>query len=301
MNTALANGSVRCRQYGQFLGNYFKTFRNLIWITGNDFQGWEIATNNEVILSIGQGILDSDSSRLQTVQLNYPTSQSYYNVDWRSLIGLNGVYTYYVTYNETLAAWNTNTMPVILLESNYEYEYYWGAGGTPNNLRRQEYWSMLSGALAGYMSGSYLFWGPHSDWTNYLGETTGLAHLKHWNRLFTNVLWYSLIPDQDHAVATAGYGTKATGATYSEDSDYVTTARSADGKLVVSYLPVNATLTIDMTKLAGTTTARWYDPTAGTYSTVSGSPFANTGTHNFTPTGNNSAGDADWVLLLEAP
>jgi hypothetical protein len=46
-------------------------------------------------------------------------------------------------------------------------------------------------------------------------------------------------------------------------------------------------------------TARWYDPTNGIFSTISGSPFANSGSRNFTPPRKNSAGDGDWVLVLE--
>jgi hypothetical protein len=55
-----------------------------------------------------------------------------------------------------------------------------------------------------------------------------------------------------------------------------------------------------MSKLAGLTTARWYDPTNGKYVKVSGSPFANSGNRQFTPPGGNSAGDGDWILVLEA-
>lgn len=55
-----------------------------------------------------------------------------------------------------------------------------------------------------------------------------------------------------------------------------------------------------MTKMRGSTTARWFDPTNGTYTAIAGSPFANTGTRAYTPTGNNSAGEADWVLRLDA-
>jgi hypothetical protein len=53
-----------------------------------------------------------------------------------------------------------------------------------------------------------------------------------------------------------------------------------------------------MTTLRGTVTARWFDPTNGTYSSIGS--FSNTGTQAFTTTGNNAAGDADWVLILEA-
>ena len=53
-------------------------------------------------------------------------------------------------------------------------------------------------------------------------------------------------------------------------------------------------------RLAGSVTARWYDPTRGTYTTIAGSPLANTGAQRFAPPGNNADGDGDWALVLEA-
>jgi hypothetical protein len=38
--TALANGTTRCRQYGVFLGNRYRNSPNVIWNLGNDFQYW---------------------------------------------------------------------------------------------------------------------------------------------------------------------------------------------------------------------------------------------------------------------
>jgi chitodextrinase len=55
-----------------------------------------------------------------------------------------------------------------------------------------------------------------------------------------------------------------------------------------------------MTKLAAPAQAWWYDPTNGTFAAIPGSPFANAGTHTFTPSGSHGDGSADWVLVLEA-
>ena len=65
------------------------------------------------------------------------------------------------------------------------------------------------------------------------------------------------------------------------------------------YTPVSHTLTIALSNFSSAVTARWYDPTANTYTAIAGSPFPNSGTHNFTTPGNNSAGDGDWVLVFE--
>ncbi len=131
-----------------------------------------------------------------------------------------------------------------------------------------------------------------------------VTQLGYWKTLFNSVPWYNLIPDQTHLIVTAGYGT-ATGNNGGDiqTDNYVTAAGTADGKLVLAYVPATATITVDMTKLSGTITAQWFDPTNGTYQAVTGSPFANTGTHSFASpgtNGKNSAGDPDWVLVLQA-
>jgi Putative collagen-binding domain of a collagenase len=66
------------------------------------------------------------------------------------------------------------------------------------------------------------------------------------------------------------------------------------------YMPTIRAITVNMSKLAGMTAARWYDPTGGKYAEVKGSPFANEGGRQFVPSGANNSGDGDWVLVLEA-
>jgi hypothetical protein len=109
------------------------------------------------------------------------------------------------------------------------------------------------------------------------------------------------VPDQTHAVVTTGYGTFDSNPDPFDTSDYVTTARTGDGKLAVAYVPTGGTLGVDLAQLAGSVTARWYDPSNGTYSAIQGSPFANQGSHSFTTPGKNHDGDPDWVLVLESP
>ena len=78
---------------------------------------------------------------------------------------------------------------------------------------------------------------------------------------------------------------------------YTTAALSTDGSLGLAYLPANATLTVNMAKMRGPTLARWFDPTAGTYTTIA-TGMANSGTHSFTPPATNSGGGTDWLLVL---
>jgi hypothetical protein len=83
------------------------------------------------------------------------------------------------------------------------------------------------------------------------------------------------------------------------DNDYLTAARTPDGALVVVYTPILRTFTVNMAQLAAPAVTRCFDPSLGTYVTIAGSPFPNTGVRNFTPPGMNGDGDGGWVLVLE--
>ena len=187
--------------------------------------------------------------------------------------------------------------PVVLIESDYEFEQ----SSTPAVLRRQEYWALLSGA-AGQLYGNGYTWPFKAGWKDKL-DTPGAVQIAHVQALFVPRPWYRLVPDQQHKVVTAGYGTfdatTTAGNRYVMTSDYVTAARVPDGSLVMAYLPSRRPVTVDMSRLAGPATARWYDPSRGTYTAVQGSPLPNTGKREFTPPGNNGDGDGDWVLVLE--
>src|SRR5256886_10918301 len=125
--------------------------------------------------------------------------------------------------------------------------------------------------------------------------------MAHVTALFEPRPWYDLVPDQTHAVVTAGFGTFGL-------RDYVTAARTPNGALVMAYIPSatpgssSRTVTVDMSRLGGPVTARWYDPAGGTFTSIPGSPFANAGLLNFTTPGINAdgPGNEDWVLVLEA-
>ena len=53
-----------------------------------------------------------------------------------------------------------------------------------------------------------------------------------------------------------------------------------------------------MGAMSGPSGARWFDPTNATYTQVA-TGLANSGLRAFTPPGNNSAGQRDWVLVLD--
>jgi Putative collagen-binding domain of a collagenase/Protein of unknown function (DUF4038) len=261
------------------------------------------------------------------VELHYLTSGSLDDPSWAPLIELNAAYTYFPTYAQVLTEYNRlDFKPVFMVEANYEFEHNFNTdGGSTKNLRHQEYWTMLSGA-AGQIHGSAYTWRLEKGWETNL-DTPGVIQLSYMRNLFASRKWFDLIPDQSHTFVTSGYDSischvgqflayigknpafmarllprirKYSSVGSITTNACLTAARTSDGSLAMAYMPSIRTVTVDMSKLATISTARWYDPTNGEYIDVSGSPFANTGSRQFTPPGKNSAGDGDWVLVIDA-
>lgn len=300
--TSQVNLTNGCYLYGRFLGTRYAGFTNIIWNLGNDFQNWNDAdpSYNKLITSIAQGISDYDTNHLMTCQLNYYQSETLQNTLIAPLITLNGIYTYLPTYDETLIGYNhaSNRIATLLLEEHYEDENIGGPtaeNGTASVLRKQAYWSLLAGSLAGHMYGDHYIWGFISGWQSNL-NTTGMRQLGYWRNVMTNRAWYSLVPDQSHTFVTSGYGTYTTNGTVSA-AMYSTAAISPDGTLGIIYNPTNNSLTVDMSKFTNTVTIKYFDPTTNALTTIGSYP--NTGTKTLTTT-NNAEGTGDWVILFES-
>jgi len=288
------NGVDRARAYGQYLGQRYASFDNIIWMHGNDYQTWGPA-NDPVTTAVALGIQDFDSRHIQTVELNFNTSGSLDDPAWAPIIRLNASYTYYPTYQQVLTDYNrSNFLPTFMVEASYEFENNSPpitSPGIPQVLRRQEYWSLLSGA-AGQLYGNHYTWQFLSGWKNEL-DTPGAIQIGYLKPFFESRPWYNLVPDQSNSVITAGMGSFGT-------NDFVTAARTSDGQLVLAYVPSARTFTVDMSRLSGPVNARWFDPSAGTFTAIAGSPFPNSGSIALNTPGTNAGGDADWVFVLEA-
>jgi hypothetical protein len=292
-----ANGKQKAKKYGEFLGNRFKDTPNIIWMSGNDFQNWEDRNADSVVRAVAEGILAKDPNHIHTIELDYLVSASMEDRRWRSIIGLDAVYTYEPTYAKELSEYKREDFrPTFMVEANYEFEQNGGTdGGTTQNLRRQEYWTQLSGTT-GQLYGSAYSWRLQNDWKNNL-DTIGIRQLSYMKDLFKTRKWYDLVPDRAHDFLIKGFGHFSKEDPIQDDT-YATAGLTPDGTLGMAYIPDIRTVTIDMSKMAGTTTVRWFDPSNATF-TDAGS-FANNGTRKFTSPGNNHDGDGDWVLLLEA-
>ena len=232
------NGTNKCRAYGQFLGERYKNFPNIIWMSGNDFQTWRTAADDAVVRAVAQGIQDKDTNHLQTTELDYVVSSSLDDASWNSVITLNATYTSYPTYARLQEDYNrTNFLPNFMVEANYEFESLQGPVTTAPILRKQEYWTVLSGggwanvrqplylAFLEWLAGVCGYAGGSADWLS--------------DHLPCLACVVPLVPDTNHTLVTAGFGTySSTG--HVSDNDYLAAARTGDGSLAMAYTPIFA-------------------------------------------------------------
>ena len=183
----------------------------------------------------------------------------------------------------------------------------------PNGVRKRMWWQLLTGTCG-------VGWG--NETTSVCGTTDGSQgsftfancnitsggagagfpsdghrHLGVAATIWKALNWWLFLPSNVGSmgtIITAGQGSV-------NGEGWITAAAARDGSQLVVYVPAagNATFSVDMTLMGGTTTAQWVDPTTGAVSSA-GSNLANTGSHSFTTPGNNAYGVADWVLVLNS-
>ena len=277
-----ANGATKLRAYGQWVANRFKNYDNIIWVQGGDYN----PPDKTLARAIANGIRDVDTTGkwLQTFHGGRGTGAlEFLNTTSDPWLNVSNIYTDANTIvSEAHAQYSGSTMPFFLIEAGYENNDTDGEG-----VRVQAYQAVLSGAM-GQMMGNFPVWYFGSGWQSAL-SSTGASTVGHLPALFrtTNIAWWNLVPDSNRTVLTSSPGT---------GFNRVVASRVNDGSAVLAYTRVPQTLTIDMTKLAGPRVgARWFNPGTGGFATVSGSPFANTGSRSFAaPAGRDS------VLVLQS-
>jgi Protein of unknown function (DUF4038)/Putative collagen-binding domain of a collagenase len=295
------NGMKAAYAYGQYLGNRYKGYTNLAWLNGNDFDNWTIPEDDDLVQAVAKGIRSASPNQIQSVELHVRTSSSFDDPRWIPLIELNGTYTYSPTYIQMLHSYNQKpAAPVVMIEAHYDWENVGTPPdfGTPYVIRKQDYWTTLSGGIGQWYGNKYT-WSFADGWKEKI-DTPAVEQLGIWAKFFSSFPWQDLVPDQDHAVLTDGYGTFGNVDTRVSESDYATAAKTTDGSVVVVYVPTERPITVNMASLNGPAKARWYDPTNGAWQDVSGDSLPNSASKQFTPPGKNHAGDGDWVLLLES-
>ncbi|HSR89628.1 MAG TPA: DUF4038 domain-containing protein [Candidatus Udaeobacter sp.] len=296
-NEVIANGTTKMRAYGQYLGNRYKNYNNLIWVIGGDREPDLALPEVEAMV---QGIKDSGSNQLITIHGTRDNSQMDAYPANDSWINFNSTYTTCNTLPSRIASdYNhSGPFPTFMVEAWYENEHTTSLAC----LHGQEYWPTLMGADGSLFGNDpiWFFGNNPSDgnpgWSFGDGQfqggwktalnSQGSVGAKFAHQLFGSRPWQDLLPDSNHLTLTAGFGNIS-------NNTFAAAARTANGGTVIVYTPSQRNLTINMTKVSGANAnAWWYNPTTGAESLIG--VFPTTGSRVFNP-----PASGDWVLVLD--
>jgi hypothetical protein len=303
-----ANTDTSAYEYGRYIGERFRASPNIVWVAGGDLLPPAGSTLERRTHRIMEGIKSIEgASRLHTAHWsaeNASTDAPSFARD----VDLNAAYTYRPTHSQVLAAYaHAPAIPTFLIETGYELEG-WTAGDRAS-IRGYEYAAYLSG-IGGVFYGHRDVWEfstetwssgypfGHQAWQRSL-DSPGAQDMTRLGQLVDALRWWDLVPSGvggARRVVTSGGGSNG-------NADYVAAAVASDGAALLVYVPPGGSptraFTLDMSALRGEATARWFDPTTGTYRPA-GAALANSGSKEFRTPGENAGGATDWVLVVEA-
>jgi len=300
----VSNGTIKCKDYGVAVAKTFYRFDNIVWGFGGD-RNTSFATAE--VQALADGVLSVDTRHMNTAHWNFASSDSQTG-PWNTTRPIKTTYAWNSgqggpVYTQVRTEYDQNTGPVFTIESLYDGNTSFG--WTRQLGRTQSIMTMLMGGCGSWYGheGVWHLGAPNTNLPSqsqnqpYNLEAASMTDQVAIRGAFVNRRWYDLVPDAEGtAFVTAGRGT------YS-NNDYVGVAKTADSTLAFLYWARSSgSFTVARSGMSGTFTFKRIDPTTGTETAVSGSPFTNTGTVTFTPStdwGNNAGGNPDWLLVLE--
>jgi hypothetical protein len=300
MEELIANGRKRCEAYGAWVANRYKNHKNIVWMLLGDMGYYTISQRNaEAALIRGLKSVTDQQSIIYSSEASAGQNSSDAK-EFGKDINLNGTYDWgyrsIAALGRRAYAYEPTT-PAFLLEEPYDEEGPDGNSVNPNAIqpvRRYQWWGWLS-TIGGYVAGNGYVWPFVDPWKKHL-DTPGAIDMQHLNGFIRSNNWWELVPSGlggMRNLITLGGGSDTT-------KSFVAAAANPSGSLLVAYLPPDheKTITVNTSGMGKQLTASWFDPTNGTYTTIKGSPFNNTGEFKFEQETTNSRGEKDWVLVI---
>lgn len=287
--------------YGTFLGNLLKPYPNVIVVFGGDADpnnaaswaaintcavSYRAAAPNHLITIEASRLFDTSSGGGPVPNGGYSTVDgcliAFGNIP--AYVSLNWVY----QSGPTVGSGSQRNYGLGLPSIGGEFWYFNEHATTRQDVRSYSYISPLAGCTIGPQYGInpvYLF---TTGWQAALTDPSASDQMLAKN-LFNSRAWQRLVPDSSDTTMTVG---RASGSWCGKTSDSVT---------AMAYLPSVQMITMNMAAIidAGSQAKCWWrDPTNG--ATINIGTFSTTGTRNFTPPGNNAAGDGDWNFAMDS-
>jgi len=277
----MANG--RGRAYAKFVATRYKDVPNIVWsMHGNVDNPALIAMVREMV----QAIKEADGGRHLISQKPDPSPKTSGIIQTEPWLDFTQSQTFkridLIYPMVTTDYGRTPPKPNVMDEGAYEGGTEYGFPVTPLLVRRQAYYSYLSGGFHTY--GHNDSWRILPTWRASL-DAPGAFQVGKARKVFESLPeWWRLHPDQSLL---------ASGANSDGDVLYLA-ARHEVGKWALVYCADPHTFSVAMDKLSGKARAYWIDPKTGE-SNPAGA-YINRGTRQFT----TPAGGEDSLLLLMA-
>lgn len=291
-----AAGPAALRSYGRFVGARFKDLENIVWMPGGDFGKPEPWNTAELIAGIREG----GATQIATAHGGQTDATlTFGDQPW---IDFDNVYRYVKDLYQPLrvAYARQPRRPFVLLETYYEGEHK----TPPEQVRRQAWWAMLSGACGQFFGNSPIWHlgGPglpnlqtkpgDSDWKKAL-DSVGSRDIARLGHFFRDQQWFQLEPDVTDSLITAGRGHEAT---------FATAAVTKDRRRAVLYIPSDGTqpraLTLDLSRFAAPLSGTWINPANDEKPRALEAALPNRSGVALSTPGDNGSGTNDWTLVL---
>jgi hypothetical protein len=305
VNSALNASDATMSAYGTFLGQRYSGYTNIVWLLGGDSLPSTSGLYKK-LNDVGAAIAVADPNHLITLEAceqcvtdGYNSVQAYQaqSLAVPSWLTINWAYPQLTT--TIAAAQNAYNQSPFLAPLCGENFYELENSLTELNVRYEQYSEILSGCYVGRIFGNGAIWSFNSpnggscctsgspSWQSQLGSAGSLSQ-EYQGRLFSSREHWLLVPDINHTVVTAGYGSGLT---------TTTAARTSDGQTIIAYIPNgNATaITVAMNQItssSSTVQAWWFNPSSGV--ATNAGTFSNSGSRSFT-----APSSSDWVLVLD--
>jgi Protein of unknown function (DUF4038)/Putative collagen-binding domain of a collagenase len=278
----VANGPTVLFNYGVFVAERYRAYKNIVWVQGGDFV--PPRSDFPLVEAVANGIRSVSPASLQT----FYTSRELAARDFWSgapWFNVNTIYSRWTPHVLAQAQYAASDMPFFLIESYYEGS----EGGSEARIRSEAYQAVLTGAF-GQIMGNDKVWPFIAGWQQALGSRVAQS-MTHLRALFLSRPWWLLRPDDGKLVVSG----------QSSGESFSPAAIAADKSFALVYFPNGQALGIRIDALgAAHVAARWFDPSSGRYAAIAESPFSGAGTRMVNPPGDNANGYRDWVLVLES-
>ncbi len=235
--------------YGRWLGNRYRNASNLVWIVGGDR---EFTSAPDIWRAIGLGLQQGDGGAHLIV---FHPGGKLVNTQQERWLSADMIQTW-AWYKDIPKQVATDyalkpTKPVILGEGAYEDGPEYPTGPiTPLIVRKQAYWTYLSGGFFTY--GHNDMWRKNPTWKKSL-RSEGAQDMRILHHVFDALPWWDLVPAQSLFAMGQGSGTTFNAAAVSSNKTWA-----------MVYLSSPTTVELQLDRLKGRKlNATWISPTTG--------------------------------------